>query len=156
MKVNIYMYQTIRGPGRKAGAYTYILETEIKGKIATLTKTGSFKECTENKAELSVLLEALKRLNKECDVEVFGAGQYIHSGVNDWMEGWIKSGWKNAKGKEVANQVEWQELLKYMEMHHITLNEKAEHSYSNWMKEETDKEKKRCLNDLENLKAQEK
>ena len=33
--VNIYIYHTIRGPGKKKGAYAYVLETEIDKKIPT-------------------------------------------------------------------------------------------------------------------------
>ena len=44
MQVNIYTYQTIKGPGTKAGTCTYILETEVKGKVATLTKTESLEK----------------------------------------------------------------------------------------------------------------
>lgn len=158
MQVNIYVHQTIKGPGTKAGSFTYILETEIDGKVATLTKTDILEPMSENKAELNVLLQALKRLRKECDVLVVGASPYIKQGVECWLEKWVAAGWKNAKGKDVANMEEWQQFLEFSKKYHIKICGPSSHSYSYWIKNETEKKEKErqesCLKDLENLKAQ--
>ena len=160
MQVNIYTYQTIKGPGTKAGTCTYILETEVKGKVATLTKTESLETMSENKAELTAILKALKRLRKECEVTIFGESNYIKQGAERWLDGWVAAGWKNAKGKEVANKEEWQQFHEFRTKYNITISSPVQHSYSNWIKGETDKKEKErqesCLKDLENLTAQQK
>lgn len=159
MTVNIYMYHTIHSPGTKAGSFTYILETEINGKVATLTKTDILEPMTENRAELTVLLKALKRLRKECDVLIIGAGAYIKQGVESWLEKWIEADWKNAKGKDVANKEEWQQFLEFSQKYNIKICEPCSHSYSYWIQTTTDKkekERKLCTTDSENSTAQEK
>ena len=158
--VNIYIYQTIKGPGTKAGSFTYILETEINGKTATLTKTDTLEPMTENKAELTVLLKALKRLRTKCSVQVIGSSDYVRQGAEKWLKDWVRQDFKTAKGKEVANKEEWQQLLTYQEAYDIVFAREKHHSYSNWMKEETErKERERrelCSKDLENLTVQKK
>lgn len=145
MTVNIYMYQTIRGPGKKAGSYTFILETIIKGKPATLTVTDTLEPMSENKAELTILLKALKRLRKECDVVVYGASNYIITGLNEWLESWEASGWKNKKGKDIANMDEWKEVRDFMKKIKITTS-CEKHSYSRWIEEETLKKERQRKN----------
>ena len=92
MQVNIYTYQTIKGPGTKAGTCTYILETEVKGKLVTLTKSESLEPMSENKAELTVMLKALKRLRKECEVTIYGESNYIKQGAESWLDRWQQGG----------------------------------------------------------------
>lgn len=158
--VNIYIYQTIKGPGTKAGSYTYILETEINGMTATLTKTDTLEPMTENKAELTVLLKALKRLRTKCSVQVIGSSDYVRQGAEKWLKDWARQDFKTAKGKEVANKEEWQQFLAYQEACDIVFTPGKSHSYRNWMQEETErKERERrelCSKDSENLTAQKK
>lgn len=145
MTVNIYIYQTIRGPGKKEGSYTYILETIINNKPATLTVTDTLEAMSENKAELTILLKALKRLRKECDLIIYGASNYLAAGLAEWLGEWEQSGWKNKKGKDIANMEEWKEVREYTKQYRITTsNEK--HSYSQWIEEETLKKERQRKN----------
>lgn len=137
--VNIYIFQSIKGPGTKPGAYTYILETDKDGNIVTLTDSGKLEPMTEKKAELVVLLKALKRLRKKCEVHVFGVSMAMKIGFEVWIDRWIEAEWKNAKGKEVANKEEWQQLLEFKNTYEITLSEFSGHSYMNWMQQEARK-----------------
>lgn len=145
MTVNIYMYQTIKGPGKKEGSFTYILETIINGKSATLTLTDTLEAMSENKAELTILLKALKRLRKECDVVIYGASNYIISGINEWLEEWEQSSWKNKKGKDIANMEEWKEVRAFMKEYKITTS-CDKNSYSQWIEEETMKKERQRKN----------
>lgn len=139
MTVNIYIYQTINSPRKKAGAYTYVLETEIDGKPFTLTDTGKLEPMSENKAELTVLLKALKRLRKECDVTLYGVSESVKTGIEKWVDKWLKADWKNAKGKEIANITEWQQLLQFKNKYEISVSDQEEHTYKQWMIAETKK-----------------
>lgn len=158
-RVNIYTVTTIKGPGRKTGTYTYLLEYETSKGAATLTKSGIFEEVTENQAEIKVLLEAASRLNEPCNLTIFTESNYLKSGVDDWLEKWKSAGWKNSKGKEIANSEEWKQIAKLIGLHQIIIKSKEAHSYRNWMIQETEKrekERKECTRDLENLTAQKK
>lgn len=144
MTVNIYIHQTIKGPGTRAGSYTYVLEADVNGKVATLTHTDILEPMTEKKAELIVILKALKRLVKQCDVMIIGCSLYLVTAVDQWLDNWLLHDWKNAKGREIANKEEWQELLKYIRKYRITFVEECQHEYLYWMKSETEKaERKR-------------
>lgn len=144
MLVNIYVYQTIKGPRAKAGAYTYVLETELDGKERTLTASGHLEPMSENKAELTVVLKALQRLRKECDVNIFGASIHVKTGIETWIDKWIKADWKNAKGKEIANLTEWQQLLEFRNKYKITVSDQQENTFTRWMKSEAEKEERKA------------
>ncbi|MEO8613290.1 MAG: RNase H family protein, partial [Chloroflexota bacterium] len=42
-------------------------------------------------------------------------------GVNEWLSDWIKRGWKNVRGEQVANLDLWQQLQTLLEQHTVTL-----------------------------------
>ena len=136
------MHHTIRGPGKKAGAYTYILETEINGKVATLTDTGVLEPMSENKAELVILLKALKRLRKECDLDIIGVSIPFKTSFEEWLDKWKKANWKNAKGKDVANAEYWQQVVEFKDKYNISISDQEEHQYKKWMIAETEKKMK--------------
>ena len=140
MKVNIYVYHTIKTPKASEGAYTYILETEINEKTATLSKSARFKG-PKNHADLEVILEALKRMNKPSEIEIIGTSNYISNGVSS-IPKWEQNNWKTSKGTEVANKEEWQQFNEYMKVHTVTVNTSNEHSYSHWMKGEAEKKER--------------
>lgn len=139
MTVNIYIYHTIRGPGKKKGAYAYVLETEIDKKIVTVEDVNLLEPITEHKAELEILLKTLKRLRKTCDVLVIGANDYIRQGFETWLDNWKATNWLNAKGKEVANKELWQQVDTFRDTYNIKICEPSQHEYMYWMKNETER-----------------
>lgn len=142
MEVTIYIYQTIKGPGTKSGAYSYILETQIDEKIHTLTDIGLLENMSENKAELVTLLKALKRIIKDCTVQIIGQNDYVRIGCETRVDKWKDAEWKNAKGKEIANLEEWQQLIVYRDKYNIKFLDQKEHTYKNWMKTECEKKER--------------
>lgn len=139
MIVNIYLYQTIKGPGKKKGAYSYILETKINGKEVTLSDVGLLEPMSEEKAQLTILLKALKRLRTECDLNIIGVSIPIKAGIEKRIDKWANAEWKNAKGKEIANKEEWQQFQEFKTKYNITVSDQEEHQYRNWMESETKK-----------------
>lgn len=158
-KINLYIYTTISGPGRKDGSYTYLLEYITEKGPVTLTKQGTLEKVTENQANLQVLNEALKRMNKPCEVTIFTESRYLQQGAEHWIRDWQQSGWITARKKPVANRKEWEKAAELLGQHQITFSVRQEHSYRMWIREETEKkegERRKCLIDLENLTAQQK
>ena len=98
-KVNIYIYTTVRGPGTKSGSYTYLLEYITDRGPATLTKQGELEQVTENQANLQVLIEALQRLKKQCEVTIWTENRYLQQGAEHWIHEWQQSGWMTARKK---------------------------------------------------------
>lgn len=137
-EVNIYTYTNIKGPGKRSGAFTYLLETETLKGPATLSKTEHL-EATENLAELTALLKALQRLNKTCFLTIYTDSQYVAAGyTQNRIENWIKSGWMTAKGTPVANKEEWQKIAELLVRHAVSFVVGEWHSYKAWLVAETE------------------
>lgn len=72
---------------------------------------GNAKDTTNNIMELTSCIEALKAIkNRDIPVELTMDSQYVIKGINEWIEGWIKKGWRNSKKQPVENKELWQEL----------------------------------------------
>lgn len=150
MKVNIYLHTTANAPKKKLTAYGFVLECETAKGPATLTRIGHFEDANKNQAELLALNEALKKLNKGCELVIYTT-PYIKTAFTVWMPTWEKDGWINRKGKPVDEAYkEAKELLKP----HSYSFETDEHSYSEWLSRETKMEEQRCLTSMENLTQQ--
>ena len=65
---------------------------------------------TNNRMELTAVIRALESLSRGCDVEVYTDSQYVKNGIETWIHGWKKNGWKTADRKPVKNAELWREL----------------------------------------------
>ena len=149
-RVNLYTYTTVRGPGRKSGSYTYILECMTQKGLATLTVQGELEGVTENQAQLRMLREARERMRRPCELEVHTDSLYLKRGAEEWVESWRAAGWTTARGKPVANREEWELVAGLLERHLATFRVGEAHSYRRWIQTETEKkeeERKACMTD---------
>lgn len=138
--VNVYLYTTVKGPRKRAGAYAYILEIETAKGPATLSKTEYMKEATEHQAELQALIAALKRLTKPCALSIYTDSEYLAGALErGWIAEWKKKDWKNAKGQPVAHMSEWQEMAELLNAHCFLCLVGRRHSYYTWMQQEARK-----------------
>jgi ribonuclease HI len=111
-KVEIYCDGSCPVP-QKEGGWAYILRLTETG--TEKTGSGGEKTTTNNRMELMALLEALKVLPVSCDLTIVGDSQYVLWGVEKWMKGWKKKGWKRFDHEtkqltEVANVDLWKEM----------------------------------------------
>lgn len=74
---------------------------------------------TNNRMELMAAIEGLKALRRSCEVILTTDSQYVKQGVNDWMAGWKRNGWKTAAKQPVKNQDLWQQLDEQCQRHQI-------------------------------------
>lgn len=65
---------------------------------------------TNNKMELTAVIEALKSLKKECEIDLYTDSKYVKDGITEWLYNWKKNNWKNSQKKDVLNKELWQEL----------------------------------------------
>lgn len=75
---------------------------------------GYEKNTTNNRMELTAVIETLKYINKNYkknNVTIFADSNYVLLGVTSWIFNWEKNGWKNASKKPVMNQDLWKEFI---------------------------------------------
>jgi len=113
--VEIYADGSCSGnPG--PGGYAAILCYRGREKVIT----GGEQHTTNNRMELTAVIEALKCLKKPCKVIVRTDSQYVVNGVNQWLPEWIKRNWKTSSGKRVLNRDLWEELLNLISLHEVS------------------------------------
>lgn len=80
---------------------------------------GGEKETTNNRMELQAAIEGLKALSRSCDVSLTTDSQYVKQGINSWMAGWKKNGWRTASKQPVKNKDLWQALDLECQRHNV-------------------------------------
>ena len=65
---------------------------------------------TNNRMELSAVIEALAALKKPCNVTLYLDSEYVRKGITEWIHGWKARGWKTAAKAPVKNVDLWQML----------------------------------------------
>lgn len=82
--------------------------------------SGGNPETTNNRMELTSVIEALKALKKECSITLYTDSKYVMSGVLEWMPNWKQNGWKTTNKKSPVKNLElWQELDTLLQRHQI-------------------------------------
>jgi len=76
-------------------------------------------ETTNNRMELTAAIEGLAALKRSCKVAVTTDSEYVKKGITEWIDGWVKKGWKNSQKKEVANRDLWEKLLEQTRRHEV-------------------------------------
>ena len=74
---------------------------------------------TNNRMELTAVIEALGSLKRRCHVIVHTDSQYVRLGITEWLPAWMQRGWKTAAKKDVKNVDLWQRLLDAAAKHEI-------------------------------------
>ena len=65
---------------------------------------------TNNRMELTAVIEGLRALKWPCEVMVYTDSQYVRQGITEWIHNWKKRGWKTAEKKPVKNDDLWRAL----------------------------------------------
>lgn len=81
---------------------------------------GGMAQTTNNQMELTAAIEALNALKRPCAVEIHTDSQYVKNGIQGWLHGWKRNGWKTAAKKPVKNVELWQALDAATKRHTIS------------------------------------
>ncbi len=76
-------------------------------------------ETTNNRMEMTAVIEALKQLKRPCKIKIFSDSTYVVKGMNEWLPGWIKRNWLTSEKKPVLNKNLWENLVKLSKPHKI-------------------------------------
>lgn len=74
---------------------------------------------TNNRMELTAVIEALAALKRPCRVIVHTDSQYVQKGITEWINGWKARGWKTAAKEPVKNVDLWKKLDEVVRTHEI-------------------------------------
>jgi ribonuclease HI len=80
---------------------------------------GGQKQTTNNRMELTAVIEALAALKRTSTVTLHTDSEYVRQGITSWIHGWKKRGWKTADNKPVKNIDLWQRLDALAALHRI-------------------------------------
>lgn len=117
-KVTIYTDGACSGnPG--PGGWCAILKCCDKEKMIS----GGSADTTNNKMELTAVIQGLKALKRKCNVTIVSDSKYVCDAViKGWVYSWKKKGWKKSDGKPALNSDLWEELLNLLAYHDVTFN----------------------------------
>ena len=123
-KVIIYTDGACSGnPG--PGGWAAILMYKDKQKEIS----GGMKNTTNNIMEITAVIEALKCLKVESNVQVYSDSAYtVNAFKQGWIYNWMKNGWKTANKEPVKNKEIWQELYDLTKIHKVNFIKVKGHS----------------------------
>jgi len=82
--------------------------------------SGGERNTTNNRMELSAVIEALKLLKEPCSVTLYSDSQYVCNAIKlGWAKKWRANGWMRNKKEPALNPELWDELLKLCEKHTV-------------------------------------
>jgi len=81
--------------------------------------SGSDPETTNNRMEMTAVLEGLSALQEPCRITIEIDSEYVKKGITEWMAAWKRRGWKTAAKQPVKNQDLWRKLDEAVAAHNI-------------------------------------
>ena len=111
------------------GGWAYLLRHPESGK--ELEGSGGEPETTNNRMELTAVVEGLGTLKRPTKVELFTDSVYVGKGLSEWMKNWKRNDWRRReKGRwaPVKNEDLWRRLDELSQLHHIKYTRVAGHS----------------------------
>jgi ribonuclease HI len=82
--------------------------------------SGGEADTTNNRMEMTGVIEGLSALKRSCNVKVFSDSQYVIKGMTEWLVQWKARGWKTADKKPVKNEDLWKRLDELCAKHRVS------------------------------------
>ena len=89
------------------GGWAFVL---FDGREQVIERAQSVDQTTNNRMELTAVIEGLKALKRKVPVEVYTDSMYVRDGITKWIANWKKNGWRTASHKPVKNKDLWKQL----------------------------------------------
>lgn len=83
------------------------------------TLNGFDPQTTNNRMELTAVIEGLQALKRSCDIDLNTDSKYVLQGITEWIDKWKSNGWKTAAKKQVKNVDLWEKLEQQKDRHRI-------------------------------------
>lgn len=129
-KVVIYTDGACSGNPGPGGWGTILMYKDTKKEIS-----GGNNNTTNNIMEITAVIEGLKMLKYECEVEIYSDSAYVVNAFNQgWIYNWRKNNWKTSGKEPVKNKELWEELYELTKKHKVTfikVKGHADNEYNN-------------------------
>ena len=123
-EVTIYTDGACSGNPGPGGWVAILMAGGVKKELS-----GGEKDTTNNRMELMAVIEGLNALKRPCKVDIFSDSAYVVNAFEqNWIQKWIRNGWKNSAKAEVANSDLWKRLLELTAMHNVTFHKVKGHA----------------------------
>ena len=84
--------------------------------------SGGDPDTTNNRMELTAVIEALRLLKEPCQVTVYSDSQYVCNGITKgWAKSWKSRGWKKSDKSPALNPELWDALLTEIDRHQVEM-----------------------------------
>ena len=82
--------------------------------------SGGEAQTTNNRMELTAVIEALRLLKEPCEVELYSDSKYVIDALSKgWAVSWRSKGWVKSDKKPALNRDLWKTLLELTEKHEL-------------------------------------
>jgi len=82
--------------------------------------SGGARNTTNNRMEISAVIEALKCLKERCHITLYSDSKYVCDALTlGWAKKWQKNGWMRNKNEKALNPDLWQTLLDLISLHDV-------------------------------------
>ena len=95
----------------------------IRWKEQEWVLSGNDPDTTNNRMELQAAAAALALLQGilgRCQVEIYTDSQYLRQGITEWIDGWVRRGWRTSGNEPVKNQDLWRLLHRLSQAHNVS------------------------------------
>jgi ribonuclease HI len=99
------------GPGGWGAILRYKTEERELSGFAPLT--------TNNRMEITAVIQALSALKEPCNVKIYTDSQYLKNGITQWIRNWKRNGWLTAAREPVKNKDLWESLDNAAQKHTV-------------------------------------
>lgn len=114
-KIEIYTDGACSGNPGKGGWGAVLVYNGIEKELS-----GGELDTTNNRMELTAVIEALSKLKEPCEVTLTTDSKYVCDAINKgWLNSWQNNNWKKADKKPALNVDLWQKLLPLLETHKV-------------------------------------
>jgi ribonuclease HI len=83
------------------------------------TLFGGAADTTNNRMELTAVIEGFRALKRPSSVRVHTDSQYVQKGISEWVRSWKRRQWRTSGGQPVKNRDLWEELDRLVAGHEV-------------------------------------
>lgn len=121
--IKIYTDGACRGNPGPGGWGALIIENEEEWSL-----WGGENNTTNNQMEMTAAIKALEYFENSSNIYLTTDSNYVKDGIEKWIAGWKRNGWKTASKKPVKNKELWMRLDKLNSFHNVSWNWVKGHS----------------------------